>query len=186
MKPRRSNPKESFAGSLLLSHPAMKDPNFGRTVVLMSAHDADGALGVVINRPLRRRLDEISPDFALSPLAKVPLYTGGPVETQKLILAAWRWRDESGEFELQFGLDPERATALVAEPGYTLRGFLGYSGWGKGQLENEMKQNTWFVAGPANYNLGAEDGPALWRLILGSLDPELKLLADEPDDPSKN
>ncbi len=186
MKARRPNPKESLAGSLLLSHPAMKDPNFGRTVVLMSAHDADGALGIVINRPLRRRLDEISPDFALSPLAKVPLYTGGPVETAKLILAAWRWREDPSEFELQFGLDPERAAALVAEPGYTLRGFLGYAGWGKGQLENEMKQNTWFVAGPANYNLGAEEGPALWRLILGSLDPELKLLADEPDDPSKN
>ena len=73
MKPRRPNSKESLAGSLLLSHPAMKDPNFGRTVVLMSAHDADGALGVVINRPLRRRLDEISPNFALRPLAKVPL-----------------------------------------------------------------------------------------------------------------
>lgn len=186
MKARRPSPKTNFAGNLLLAHPAMKDPNFGRTVVLMSAHDADGALGVVINRPLRRRLDEVSPDFALGPLAKVPLYAGGPVETEKLILAAWRWREATEEFELQFGLDPERAAAIVAEPGYTLRGFLGYAGWGKGQLENEMKQNTWFAVGPVDYNLGAEDGPALWRLILGSLDPELKLLADEPEDPSKN
>lgn len=186
MKPRRSQPKDSLAGSLLLSHPVMKDPNFARTVVLMSAHDANGALGVVINRPLHRRLDEISPDFALSPLAKVPLYSGGPVEQEKLILAAWRSRAETEEFELHFGLDPERATALVAEPGYLLRGFLGYSGWGKGQLENEMRHHTWFVAGPADYNLGAEDGPALWRMILGSLDPELKLLADEPEDPSRN
>lgn len=186
MKARRRTPGASLAGNLLLAHPAMKDPNFGRTVVLMSAHDDNGALGVVINRPLRRRLDEISVDFALGPLAKVPLYAGGPVETEKLILTAWRWRDEAEEFELQFGLDPERAAALVGEPGYTLRGFLGYAGWGKGQLENEMNHNTWFVAGPADYNLGADDGPALWRLILGSLDPELKLLADEPEDPSKN
>lgn len=186
MKARRSTPRANLTGNLLLAHPAMKDPNFGRTVVLMSAHDANGALGVVINRPLRRRLDEISADFALGPLAKVPLYSGGPVEKEKLILTAWRWREEAEEFELQFGLDPERAAALVAEPGYTLRGFLGYAGWGQGQLENEMKHNTWFVTGPAGYNLGAEDGPALWRLILGSLDPELKLLADEPEDPSKN
>jgi putative transcriptional regulator len=186
MKAKRSNTKASLAGNLLLAHPVMKDPNFGRTVIMMSAHDANGALGVVINRPLRRRLDEVSADFALSPLSKVPLYAGGPVETEKLILVAWRWREEVEEFELQFGLDPQRAAEIVAEPGYTLRGFLGYAGWGKGQLENEMKQNTWFVTGPAGYNLGAEDGPALWRMILGSLDPELKLLADEPEDPSKN
>lgn len=185
MKSRRKD-TDSLAGRLLLSHPAMKDPNFHRTVVLMSAHDADGALGVVLNRPLGGRLAELSADFALGPLAAVPLYDGGPVEKEKLILAAWRWRESGHEFELHFGLDPERATALADTPGCTLRGFLGYSGWGKGQLENEMKHRTWFVAGPADYNLSAEDGPALWRMILGSLDPELKLLADEPDDPTRN
>lgn len=186
MKARGRSARSSHAGNLLLAHPALKDPNFARAVVLMSAHDADGALGVVINRPLGRRLDELSPDFALGPLAGVPLYSGGPVETEKLILAAWRWREQTHEFELHFGLDPERALALAADSRCTLRGFLGYSGWGKGQLENEMKQRTWFVAASIDYNLSAEDGPALWRLILGSLDPELKLLADEPEDPSLN
>lgn len=184
MKARRST--ESLAGQLLLSHPAMKDPNFGRTVVLLSAHDADGALGVVINRPLGRRLGELSTDLALGPLSKVPLYRGGPVETEKLILAGWRWRAESHEFELQFGLDPDRAEMLALDPQATLRGFLGYSGWGKGQLEKEMRVQTWFLAGPADYNLSSEDGPGLWRMILGSLDPQLKLLAEEPDDPGLN
>mgnify|MGYP001275688117 CR=1 FL=1 len=185
MRTRRT-PKESLAGHLLLAHPVMRDPNFGRAVVLMSAHDANGALGVVINQPLRRTLEEISADFALSPLSAVPVYRGGPVETEKLILAAWRWHEKTDDFELQFGLDVDRALELIAEPDITMRAFLGYSGWGKGQLENEMKHNTWFVAGPADYNLDAHDGPALWRMILGSLDPELKLLVDEPDNPSLN
>jgi putative transcriptional regulator len=185
MKARRTS-HDSLAGQLLLSHPAMKDPNFGRTVVLLSAHDPDGALGVVINRPVGKRLGEIGPEFAVGPLAKVPLYHGGPVETGKLILAGWRWQEHSGDFELQFGLDPQRAEMLALDPRATVRGFLGYSGWSKGQLEKEMKQQTWFVAGPADYNLSSEDGPGLWRLILGSMDPELKLLADEPEDPSKN
>lgn len=185
MKTRRT-PKESLAGHLLLAHPVMRDPNFGRAVILMSAHDGDGALGVIINQPLDQRLDDVSNDFALSPLAAVPVYRGGPVETEKLILAAWQWREATQDFELQFGLDIERAQALVQMPNVTMRAFLGYSGWGRGQLENEMKRNTWFVAGPADYNLEAQDGPALWRMILGSLDPELKLLADEPDDPTLN
>lgn len=186
MKPSRRNPRTNYAGQLLLSHPALKDPNFNRTVVLMSAHDADGALGVVINRPMERRLVDLSPDFAIGPLAEVPLYTGGPVDPEKLILAAWRWPEATGEFELHFGLDPERAAVLAESKGYTLRAFLGYAGWSKGQLEEEMKQRGWFAAPPSGYNLSAEDGPALWRLILGSLDPELKLLADEPEDPSRN
>lgn len=186
MKPRRSL-RESLAGQLLLAHPAMKDPNFGRAVILLSAHDADGALGVVINHPLSRRLADLNREFAHGPLASVPLYRGGPVEREKLLIAAWQWRgEEETEFELHFGLDPERAAQLAGQPGITLRAFLGYSGWGRGQLEREMDRQTWFTAGPAGYNLSAEDGPALWRLILGSLDPRLKLMSDEPDDPARN
>jgi putative transcriptional regulator len=185
MKPRRPR-HDSLAGQLLLANPMLKDPNFIRTVILLSAHDAEGALGVVLNRPLGRRLGDLGEDFASGPLAPVRLYRGGPVETEKLILAGWRGHDGTGEFELHFGLDPERATFLLTDPRATVRGFLGYSGWGKGQLENEMKHQTWLVAPPADYNLEAEEGSGLWRLIIGSLDPELKLLADEPDDPSKN
>jgi putative transcriptional regulator len=177
---------QSLAGQLLLAHPSLRDPNFKRTVVLMSAHDAAGALGAVLNRPLGRPLGELNPDFALTPLAEVPLYRGGPVETDKLILTAWQWREGGAEFQLNFGLEPERAISLVASPGVTIRAFLGYSGWGKGQLEHELKANTWFTAPVANYNLGASDGVGLWRMILGSLNPELKLLADEPEDPSMN
>lgn len=183
MKSRRPRP-ETLAGRLLLAHPVLKDPNFTRSVILLSSHDADGALGVVLNRPLSRRLGELDEAFIATPLAQVPLYRGGPVETEKLILAAWRWSD--GGFELQFGLDPERATLLLADPRTILRGFLGYAGWGKGQLENEMRHRTWFVADPTGYNLSSEDGAGLWRMVIGSLDPELKLLADEPEDPSKN
>lgn len=177
---------ESLAGRLLLAHPVMKDPNFGRSVILMSAHDADGALGLVINRPLGRTLGELGVELALGPLAKVPLYRGGPVEPEKLILAAWRCPPGQDEFEVHFGLEPEKAERFALDPHATLRGFLGYAGWSKGQLENELGHSTWFIANPAGFNLASEDGPALWRLVLGSLDPELKLLADEPEDPSRN
>lgn len=184
MKPRRR--AESLAGQLLLAHPVLKDTNFRRAVVLLSEHDADGALGVVLNRPLGRNLGDLAADFALGPLAKVPLYTGGPVEPEKLLLAGWRWRAKTHEFELHFGLEPDRAEELLASGEATVRAFLGYAGWSGGQLETEMKQQTWFVAGPADYNLASADGPALWRLVLGSLDPQLKLLADEPEDPARN
>ena len=182
----RGKTTKTFAGQLLLAHPSLRDPNFIRTVILMSAHDTDGALGVVLNRPVDRRLGELNTNYALTPLAGIPVYRGGPVETDKLILVAWQWHEAESEFQLNFGLEPDRAINLVGTPGVTLRGFLGYAGWGKGQLENEMKQHTWFAAPIERYNLGAAEGIGLWRMVLGSLDPELKLLADEPEDPTVN
>lgn len=178
--------QKSLAGQLLLAHPGMKDPNFRRTVVLMSVHNGEGAMGVVLNRPMGQQLGEISTEFALSPLAGVPLYRGGPVELKQLILAAWQWRKEEETFQLHFGVDPEKAIELLGTGGVTVRAFLGYSGWGQGQLENEMKQNTWFLSPVRADILNQCDGPDLWRMVLGAMDPELKLLADEPEDPTVN
>ena len=70
--------KESLAGSLLLAHPILRDPNFRKTAVLMSTHGPDGAMGVVLNRPLGKRLGELKGDFALGPLASTPIFWAGP------------------------------------------------------------------------------------------------------------
>jgi putative transcriptional regulator len=176
----------SMAGSLLLAHPAMRDPNFRRTVVLLSAHGDDGAIGLVLNRPMSKQLGELNAEFAASPLAGVPLYQGGPVQVDQLILAAWQPDPMGGGFKLFFGIDVNKAEALQNEEGVRLRAFLGYSGWMKGQLENELQHNTWVVT-PVNAELvEREEGPGLWRTILGGLSPEWKLLAGEPDEPGVN
>ncbi len=182
----RSKETLGLAGSLLLAHPAMRDPNFRRTVVLLSAHGGDGAMGLVLNRPMSKQLGQLNAEFAASLLAGVPVYQGGPVQTDQLILAAWQADPLGDGFKLHFGLDVEKAEALQTEAGVQLRAFLGYSGWMKGQLENELKQNTWVVT-PVNTGLvEREEGPELWRTILSSLSPEWKLMANEPDDPAIN
>ncbi|MBP6507780.1 MAG: YqgE/AlgH family protein [Opitutaceae bacterium] len=185
MRERRSSTKkDSLAGSLLLAHPTLRDPNFRRTVVLMSMHDADGAMGVVLNRPLGKRLGELNGDFALGKLAGVPIYHGGPVKPEQLILAAWATQDDS--FRLHFGLEPGKAEQLLAEPGTQMRAFLGYSGWSRGQLEKELKQDTWVQADIPVDILGQAEDSALWRIILGREGDAWRLLADEPEDPSQN
>lgn len=184
MRERRQAPKESLAGSLLLAHPALQDPNFRRAVVLMSAHNAEGAMGVVLNRPLGKRLGELNGEFALGPLAGVPLFTGGPVQTEQLILVAWQPHEEG--FRLHFGIEPDRAVQLATEEGTQLRAFLGYSGWSGGQLEKELKQNTWIVTEvPAGFLGHPQDG-GLWRQVLTGLGEQWRLLAEEPEDPSVN
>lgn len=176
--------KETLAGSLLLAHPAMKDPNFRRSVVLMSAHNAEGAMGVVLNRPLGKRLGQLSGDFALGPLASVPLFTGGPVQTEQLVLAAWQVQSDG--FRLHFGIEPDKALQLLAEEGTQVRGFLGYSGWSAGQLENEMKHRTWIVADVPEDLLTHAQDESLWKAVLSREGAEWRLLAEEPEDPTLN
>lgn len=184
MRERRKTTRETLAGSLLLAHPSMRDPNFRRSVVLMSAHNAEGAMGVVLNRPLGKRLGEMSGDFALGPLGKVPLFNGGPVQTEQLVLAAWQTRDDG--FRLHFGVEPDKAIQLLEEEGTHVRGFLGYSGWSAGQLENEMKQRTWIVADVPEDLLTHTQDDSLWRTVLGREGAEWRLLADEPEHPEQN
>lgn len=187
MKPRRSaQNRESLAGQLLLANPALKDDNFKRTVILLSSHGEEGAMGVVLNRPLDKQLGELNVSFALGGLAGVPVYCGGPVEPDQLIIVSWQWLDNESAFQMHFGIDPEKAAELVGTPGLVLRAFVGYSGWSRGQLEEELRRDTWFVTPVEGEQLERADGIALWRRILGGMDPELKLLADEPDDPELN
>jgi putative transcriptional regulator len=184
MQGRRKTTRESLAGSLLLAHPAMKDSNFRRSVILMSVHNAEGAMGVVLNRPLGKRLGELSGDFALGPLAKVPLFTGGPVQTEQLVLAAWQIRDDG--FRLHFGIEPDKAEELLGEENTHVRGFLGYSGWSAGQLEKEMKVNTWVVVDVPEDLLSQAQDESLWRTVLGREGAEWRLLAGEPENPEVN
>ncbi len=186
MRERGKTSAVSLAGQLLLAHPAMRDPNFRRSVVLLSAHGDEGAMGVVLNRPLGKQLGDLNPQFAAGPLARVPLYQGGPVQTEQLILAAWQPEPLAATVKLYFGIDVEKAAALQTEDGVRLRGFLGYSGWSKGQLENELRANTWVVTPVRPDLLDAADGMSLWRSILSELSPEWKLMADEPDEPGVN
>ena len=111
MRERSNDTKETLAGSLLLAHPSMRDPNFRHSVVLMSVHNAEGAMGVVLNRPTGKRLGECSGDFALGPLASVPMFSGGPVQTEQVVLAAWESRPDG--FRLHFGVEPDKAIQLL-------------------------------------------------------------------------
>lgn len=178
----------SLAGMMLLSHPVMKDAHFKKTVVLLAVHNPkDGAMGVIINRPLGRTLGETIPAFADSTIADIPVYEGGPVETDRLIFAGWRREFGKVRFRLHFGLEKEVAEQLRRDdPDIHLRGFLGYAGWEKAQLEGELKADAWTIARVDADLLETEDGTALWRAMIAGTNPDLRLLSESPDEPEKN
>src|ERR1700757_3306270 len=87
----------NFAGSLLVAHPNMLDPNFRRTVLFVSEHEPnEGALGVIINRPLDRPVTELLSATPPAGLADVPVFLGGPVGKNQLVFAAFEWQKGAG------------------------------------------------------------------------------------------
>ncbi len=184
----RQHSTDSLAGSLLLAHPAMQDPNFHRAVVLLSAHDEEGALGVVLNRPMDQHLSELDDSFDVSGLAEVPIYAGGPVRTDRLLICAISMYSDGAGLRLHFGLEPNAAESLKNEHGdaIDIRAFLGHSGWGAGQLENELTRNTWAVSEIPGDLLERDPDDSLWRGVISMVSPEWRLLAEAPEHPENN
>lgn len=183
--PSRSGKPQNFTGQLLIAHPSMLDPNFRRSVLFISSHDAEeGATGVILNRPLDKQVSEIVPDEAPKALADVPVYLGGPVGTNELMFAALEWKNGDA-----LTLDQNLAlleTDLPNDKRHAVRAFVGYAGWTPGQLEKELEQHAWLLQKPDPAALAPERLPKLWFEIMRGLGPWFKLLAAAPDDPSLN
>lgn len=179
----------NYAGQLLVAHPKLGDPNFRKTVILISAHsDEEGCLGVILNRPLGKTLGELNFHFSYSSLGSVPVYEGGPVQENELILAAWYWEPESRIFRLYFGIDEAKARELqMMQPEAEFRAFLGYAGWTQGQLEKELAEEAWIMSKIEEFALkNMEGGEKFWKKIILKENPELGFLSDIPEDPSLN
>jgi putative transcriptional regulator len=177
----------SLAGSLLVAHPNMRDPNFRRTVLFVSEHDPnEGALGVIINRPLDRHVADLVRDTPPPDLAEVPVFLGGPVGKNQLMFATFEWQKSEGlklnhnvAFEAVSEADGEKKLIRVCA-------FVGYAGWGAGQPESEVKQKAWLLQKANPSLLKLDRLPNLWFDIMRSLGSWYKMLAAAPDDPSLN
>src|SRR5437588_7562987 len=137
----RPEKPRSLSGSLQVEHQNMLDPNFRRAVLFISAHDPDdGAIGVIINRPLDKSIEDLVSETPPQNLAGVPVFFGGPVGNNQLMLAAFEWHKGEGLKLNQHSLNTDEAAADPSEEIPSVRAFLGYAGWSAGQLEAEMKQ----------------------------------------------
>jgi putative transcriptional regulator len=142
----------------LIAMPAMTDPNFAKTLTYICEHNDQGALGIIINRPIDMNLAglfervniELEDDRAVSNYSNMPVYYGGPVQTDRGFvlhrpLGQWqstlKVKDELG---LTSSRDILQSMATEAEPHEVLI-TLGYAGWSAGQLEWELSQNAWLT-----------------------------------------
>jgi putative transcriptional regulator len=178
---------DSLQGKLLVSSPALRDPNFRKTVILIAHHDEDGAMGFVLSRPSEVSAVEAVPSLDGLPGAGAPVYVGGPVQPEAYIVLA-EFLDVTRAASPVFGrvgfmpadTDPEQL-------GITrMRLFAGYAGWNAGQLEGELEEPAWIVA-PAEPDDPFDDDPdALWRAVLQRMGGPFELMIDMPFDPGLN
>ena len=177
-------------GILLIADPFLKDPNFLRTVVLLCDHQDEGSFGFVLNKKIEQTLDELLTDFEGF---QIPVYYGGPVQPDTihfvhqypdLIPEAFKVSND-----IYWGGNFETVRALIKNNSIStdrIKFFLGYSGWGNGQLSGELDEKSWLTVG-ATKNLVFNTTPDnVWKGSLLHLGGEYEQLINYPVDPQLN
>lgn len=178
-----------LAGKLLLAMPHMNDPRFSRAVIFMCAHDAKGAMGMAINKPvpgmtfgsLLGQFNISIGDKARADIINQPVLSGGPVETVRGFMIHGKdfvTNDtvHAGSFSISGTLAALKATAQGLGPA-KIRFTLGYAGWSAGQLEQEIQENVWMTV-PATHELVFNTSPELmWDKAFGTLGVNPALLS---------
>jgi putative transcriptional regulator len=183
---------ESMTGQLLVATPALKDPNFDRTVVLLVAHEPGGALGVVLNRATEVPVSEVLGNWGTMAREPAVLFEGGPVQPESAICLARThpgvrrargFHRVSGSIgTVDLSVDPESLQSSLAG----IRVFAGYSGWSAGQLEEEISAGSWFVFDALPGDAFVDRPDDLWPMVLRRQGGILAAVAHFPPDVALN
>lgn len=187
----RSNTLEPKQGNLLLSEPTMNDFHFGRSVVLLIDHsEADGSFGIIMNKSLNVRLNDIVdvfPDF------DAPVYLGGPVAEDQIF-----FMHTLGDLipdcckimdGLYWGGDTDTLNTLMATgiaDNTNVRFYLGYSGWASGQLVNELVRNSWIVSKTDSETLFSTPIDEMWKTYVDGMGKAYEMWKRFPKNPEDN
>ncbi|MEM6807321.1 MAG: YqgE/AlgH family protein [Bacteroidota bacterium] len=168
----------------------MHDTNFQRSVVLLVEHNEQGSLGFVMNRRLKVQINEVVegiPDF------EAPVFIGGPVEQSTLHFVHKLGDRLDGSHQVSKGLywagdfDKLREMILKGEVSSDeILFFVGYSGWGPGQLDTELDRKSWIIAPENAEFVFQNDYSDLWRQVLQEMGDKYKVISNYPVDPRMN
>jgi putative transcriptional regulator len=180
---------ESLRAQLLIASPQLGDPNFARTVVLITEHNDEGAMGIVLNRPATTTVAEAAPELEELVLPGDDVYVGGPVQPSSVIvLAEWETPDDSavqvfdGVGFVGAGADPDELSRTTVRA----RVFAGFAGWSADQLEAELERDDWILEPAQPDDVFTESPDDLWSDVLERKGGQYALVARMPLDPSLN
>ena len=177
-------------GSLLIAKPFLGDPNFERGVILMCEHNEQGSFGFVLNQTTELFLGDVLEETIYQ---DITLHLGGPVEKNTLHFIHRRPDLIHGGSEIMenvfWGGDFSSVKTLLNMSTLNqedIRFFIGYSGWGEGQLDEELKQDSWIISSTNSEFLFTTPPGNFWREILRTMGGEYRSIAHYPIDPRLN
>lgn len=177
-------------GKVLVSEPFLLDSYFKRAVILLGEHSEEGTVGFILNKPTDLNLNDALEDF---PQFEVPLYFGGPVQTDTIHFLHTIGEKLEGSKKILPGIywgGSLEALKLMIETGQVkkeeIRFFAGYSGWEPNQLDDELKGKTWLISQGKKDFAFAENPEELWGQVLRTMGSQYAVLANFPEDPSLN
>ena len=181
---------EPGPGILLIADPFLKDPNFLRTVVFLCDHKEEGSFGFVLNRQYENKLGELIPELEGN---QIPVYYGGPVQMDTIHFLHQYPQEIPGGQEIVKGVywggDFDAAVNFLKNEDIDtnkIRFYIGYSGWGEGQLDNEMKEKTWLTVKAARKIIFHPDHDEIWKESLKHLGGDYEIMVNFPIDPQLN
>jgi putative transcriptional regulator len=179
------NDMDTMDGKLLVATPSLMDPNFNRTVIFVVQHNDEGAMGVILNRPTETTIAQAWAQVSEQPcLADIPLYWGGPCQ-ESLSAVHASGGDIPVLADAHYSLSAEKLEYLIETDQSPIRFFVGYAGWGPGQLEAEMTQSTWLAMSATAEDIFYEGGD-LWERVTRKLAGSFLNVRHMPDDPREN
>ncbi|NQY11251.1 MAG: YqgE/AlgH family protein [Flavobacteriales bacterium] len=178
-------------GRLLISDPFLDDPFFKRSVIILTEFSKDmGSMGFILNRPLDFKLDEVMDDF---PNTDCTISLGGPVEKDNIFFLHTIKGLADDDIEIAkgiyWGTNFATLKLLIAEEQVDLslvRFFLGYAGWQTNQLEEEMKEESWFVSEANKKHIFSDNPHEMWKTTVQEMGKEFVHMANFPEDPNMN
>ncbi len=177
-------------GSLLLAEPFISDPFFKRTVILVCDHGKEGSFGFVLNNYVEVELSQLMEDF---PDDKIHISIGGPVKSSNLFYLHTKGELIPNSAAIMDGLyfggdfDVLKEKVIAGEIQLKeIRFFLRYSGWGVGQLDDELGEKSWFVTKVNAATIMHFNEKDMWRGIMRKLGKKGQLVANFPEDPELN
>jgi putative transcriptional regulator len=186
----KSNNVKPEGGKILISEPFLQDYFFKRSVILLAEHNDEGTFGVIVNKPVKARFNDVVKDF---PEFNSKIFLGGPVQSDSLFFLHTIGEAIENSLEIMPGIywggDIEQVREMISleqiKPAQ-IRFFIGYSGWAPKQLDDELERNSWVVS-----QIGIEDifrttPSMLWTRSLRKLGGEYAHWINFPDDPSDN
>ncbi len=182
--------KNPDQGKILLSEPLLFDPFFKRSVVLLVEHNEEGSIGFVLNKTVNVNVADLVNDF---PKIDSEVFWGGPINRNHLFYMHTKGNLIEGSKEilpgLHWGGDFEELKVLIDTQQISskdIRFFAGYSGWAKGQLEQELNEKSWIITKTNISTVMLNTGKNLWKDMMKKMGKKFEIMSNFPEDPMQN